>query len=135
MPSRDNTKLAVVTSSRLRFAAWVALLVEMSAIAWCASFGHIQQMQVQSLFMLSDTSAHMLAFLVAGLTASLAARYVICPAIALSGVAGIVEVMQFFIPGRSASTLDFAASLVGVAIGSVFGAVLWPALLRRRSRA
>lgn len=135
MSSPDNSIPAGVASSCLRHAAWVALLVEVSAIAWFATFGSIQQMQVQSFLMLGDKSAHMLAFLAAGLTVSLAARSVIWPVFALSGMAGIVEVMQIFVPGRSASTSDFAASLVGVAIGLAFGAVLWPILLRRRSRA
>lgn len=135
MSSPDNSIPAGVASSCLRHAAWVALLVEVSAIAWFATFGSIQQIQVQSFLMLGDKSAHMLAFLAAGLTASLTARSIVWPVLALSGMAGIVEVTQIFVPGRSASTFDFVASLVGVSIGLAFGAMFCPILLRRRSRA
>lgn len=135
MSSPDNSIPAGVVSTCLRHAACVALLVEVCAITWFATFGSIHQIQVQSFLMLSDKSAHMLAFLAAGLTASLAARSAIWPVLALSGMAGVVEVMQIFAPGRSASTSDFAASMVGVAVGLAFGAVFWPILLRRRSRA
>lgn len=135
MSSADNSRPANMATSRLRHAAWVALLVEVIAITWFATFGSIQQMQVQSFLMLGDKSAHILAFLAAGLTASLAARSIVWPVLALSGMAGIVEVMQIFVPGRSASTFDFVASLVGVSVGLAFGAMLCPILLRGRSRA
>ena len=109
-------------------------MAELGCIAWLASFGHIQQMQVQSFFMFNDKAAHILAFFVAGLTSSLASRSLIWSALALSAVAGGVETMQFFVPGRTTSTLDFAASLGGVAGGLALGAALWPVLLKRLNR-
>jgi len=132
MASPDVSRLAAVVSPRLRLAARIALLVEVGCIAWLASFGHIQQMQVQSLFMFNDKAAHMLAFLVAGLTASLASRSLIWSALALTGVAGGVEIMQAFVPGRTTSALDFAASLAGMAGGLALGAAIWPFLLKRK---
>ncbi|MDN2578987.1 VanZ family protein [Aquibium sp. ELW1220] len=134
MTSSEVSRLAALASPRLRLAAKTALVVEVGCIAWLASFGHIQQMQVQSFFLFNDKVAHLLAFLVAGLTASLAFRSLIWSALALSVVAGGVEIMQIFVPGRTASILDFAASLAGVAGGLALGAVLWPVLLKRMNR-
>lgn len=135
MASSDKSRPAVFASPRLRFAARLVLLVEVSCIAWLASYGHMQQMQVQSFFMFGDKPAHMLAFFVAGVTASLASRSLTWPAMALTGVAGGVEILQSFVPGRAASILDFAASLAGIAVGLALGAVLWPRLLKRGGRA
>jgi VanZ family protein len=123
-----------LSSPRLRLAARAALLLEVAGIAWLASFGHVQQAQLQSFFLFGDKAAHMLAFLVTGLTASLASRSPIWSALVLSGVAGGVEVLQAFVPGRSASVLDLVASLSGIAAGLALGAALWPFLLGRSSR-
>jgi VanZ family protein len=119
-------------SPRLRFAARLALVVELICIAWLASYGQLQQMQVQSILMFDDKSTHVLAFFVTGLTASLASRSPAISAIALAAMAGGVEILQLFVPGRTASILDFAASLAGVASGLGLGALLWPRLLEPR---
>lgn len=124
MSSSNKYRPNAIVGPRLCFAAWVALVMEVGTIVWFASFGQDWQVRLQSFFMLGDRSVHMLAFLVAGLTASLAARSVIWPALALSVVAGIVEIIQIIVPGRSPSTVDFAASMVGIVGGQVLGALL-----------
>lgn len=116
----------------LRLAARAALLLEVAGIAWLASVGQVQQAQLQSVIPGGDKAAHMLAFLVTGLTASLASRSPIGSALVLSGVAAGVELLQAFVPGRSASVLDLVASLSGVVAGLALGAALWPILLERR---
>ena len=116
---------------RLRVAAGLALLVELGGIAWLASRGGETQMQIQSLVMLGDKSAHALAFCLAGLTASVASRSSTVTAIGLGAAAGGVEILQSFVPDRTASILDFAASAGGVAAGVALSAVLWPMLLGR----
>ncbi len=126
-PSRS----APVVSRRLRFVARLALLVEVAGIAWLAVGDDAYQARIQSFFLFGDKSAHLLAFFVTGVTAA-AARSPAVPALLLCGVAGGVEVLQAFVPGRTASLLDFAASLIGVAAGVALGAVLWPRLLRWR---
>ena len=133
MAQSKDSRPATIASPRLRLAARATLLLEVVCIVWLASFGHIQQMQVQSILMFGDKAAHMLAFLVAGLTASLASRSPIWSALVLSGVAGGVEILQAFVPGRTTSAFDFAASLVGVAAGLALGAAFWPLLLKRRN--
>lgn len=118
----------------LRIAAGLALLVELGCIAWLATRGGALQSQIQSFFMLGDTAAHALAFIVAGLTGSLAFRSWRLAFAWLCAVAGGVEIIQSFDPARTASALDFAASLSGVALGVASGAALWPATLGRLSR-
>lgn len=88
-------------------------------------------MLLQSLFTFDDKTVHMVAFFVAGLTASLAARSVIWPVLTLAGLAGIVELLQIFVPGRSASAIDLVASMVGVVGGLALGAVLWSVLIKK----
>ena len=132
MAQSKDPRPATLSSPRLRLAARAALLLEVACIAWLASFGHVQQAQMQSVFLFGDKAAHMLAFLVTGLTASIASRSPIWSALVLAGVAGGVEVMQAFVTGRTASALDLVASLAGIAAGLALGTALWPILLKRR---
>ena len=120
---------------RLRVAAGLALLVELGCIAWFASRGGESQVQIQSLLMLGDKAVHALAFGLAGLTATLASRSSAATAAGLCAVAAAIEILQSFVPDRTASALDFAASVGGVAAGVVLGVVLWPILLGRLRRA
>lgn len=123
-----------VASVRLRVGAGLALLVELGCIAWFASVGGEYQMQIQSFVMLGDKVAHALAFCVAGLTASLALRTSAATAAGLCAVAGGIEILQSFVPDRTASFADFAASVAGVAAGVALGAALWPILLESLRR-
>jgi VanZ family protein len=119
-----------VASIRLRVVAGLALLAELACIAWFATAGGHYQMQIQSFAMLGDKAVHALAFCLAGLTASLASRISTATALGLCAVAGGIEILQSFVPGRTASVTDFAASVAGVAAGVALGAALWPILLR-----
>lgn len=134
MATSGERRPDTVGSPFLRLAARAALLLEVAGIAWLASFGQVQQTQMQSVVPFGDKAAHILAFLVAGLTASLASRSPVWSALALSAVAAGVELLQAFVPGRTASVLDLVASLAGVAAGLSLGAALWPILLGRSSR-
>jgi len=130
-PSGSAGPVPVVSGS-LRFAARLALLVELGCIAWLAVGDEAYQAQIQSLLMVGDKTAHLLAFFVTGVTAAVASRSPVVSALVLGGVAGGVEILQTLVPGRTASLLDFAASLAGVTAGVVLGAVFWPRLLARR---
>lgn len=132
MAPSGSSRPAFVVSRSLRFAARLALVVEVGCIAWLAVGDDTRQAGIQSLFMVGDKSAHLLAFFVTGVTATVASRSPAVSALVLGGVAGGVEILQAFVPGRTASLLDFAASLAGVAAGVALGAVLWPRLLRGR---
>lgn len=120
---------------RLRIGAGLLLIAELGGIVWLASRGGDSQMQIQSLAMLGDKAAHALAFLIAGLTGTLAWRRWPVTASGLCAAAGGIEVLQFFVPERTASVADFAASAAGVAAGVALGAALWPVLVRRIGRA
>ena len=133
MARTRHSRRAALSSWRLRLAARAALLLEVAGIAWLASFGHVQQAQIQSVILGGDKAAHSLAFLVTGVTASLASRSPIRSALVLAAVAGGVEILQAFVPGRTASVLDLVASLAGIAAGLSLGAALWPILLKRRA--
>lgn len=133
MARTSHSGSSTLSSPRLRLAARVALLLEVAGIAWLASVGQAEQAQIQSVILGGDKAAHTLAFLVTGLTASLAWRSPLGSALVLSGVAAGVELLQAFVPGRSASLLDLVASLSGVVAGLALGAALWPILLKRRA--
>ena len=122
MARTRHSRRAALSSWRLRLAARAALLLEVAGIAWLASFGPVQQAQIQSVILGGDQAA------------SLASRSPVWSALALSAVAAGVELLQAFVPGRTASVLDLVASLAGVAAGLSLGAALWPILLGRSSR-
>lgn len=115
----------------LRLAARLALFAELAAIVWLASRGGARQRQIQSFAMLDDKAAHALAFLVAGLTGALAFRRRWPTVLGLCAAAGGIELLQLFIPERTASVADAAASLAGVAAGAALGFALRPMLVRR----
>ncbi|WP_187970274.1 VanZ family protein [Aquibium microcysteis] len=115
---------------RLRIAAGMALAVELGCIVWLASRGGDSQMRIQSLLMLDEKAAHALAFALAGLTASLASHSALWTAAGLGVVAAGIEILQSFVPDRTASVPDLLASAGGIAAGVAVGAVLWPVLLR-----
>lgn len=114
----------------LRLAARVALLAELAAIAWLASRGGDCQTLIQSFAMLDDKAAHALAFLVAGMTGALAFRRRWPTILGLCAAAGGIELLQAFVPERTASVADFAASAAGVAAGAALGFALRPILVR-----
>lgn len=50
--------------------------------------------------------------------------------ILLSGYAGVLELLQIYVPGRNAQLIDFVSSVMGTAGGAILGLTLSP-LYRR----
>lgn len=72
---------------------------------------------------IDDLLLHVLAFAGLAATLSLWRPYALRGVLGLAGCAGAVEAAQLAIPDRTASILDFGASLAGVGVGAIIGSI------------
>lgn len=118
---------------RLRRVALAVFWLELGTIFWAALLGGSFQDRLVMRLSITETALHVAAFAVLGITALALWRPFRIVLFLLVLLAASVEIFQFFVPSRSASLDDLAASAAGVAIAAGIVA-LGDAIRMRRSR-